>query len=222
MGAAAVAVLALAGCQVRVAVDTHVERDGHGLLTVGVGLDDQALAQVGDLDRQVRVGDLAGAGWQGARAEKLYRELAETSPGAELYRGLFRLYHDDAAAGPARTLALVDQTLTRGAPAAEQGAASLPAGDSYRTVRKIRGGGCGTGSLPPPRGASLVWKPRRASTSVPDSFCCPPRAPDEAFSDGDRPPGPQPARTKIASRVKTCCFMSGKPSCLQHGSLLGA
>jgi hypothetical protein len=64
------AVAALAGCQVRVAVDTHVERDGHGMLTVGVGLDDKALSRVGDLDREVRVGDLTAAGWQVGKAEK--------------------------------------------------------------------------------------------------------------------------------------------------------
>jgi tetratricopeptide (TPR) repeat protein len=56
-----------------------------------------------------------GKAKQGPRAEKLYHALAETSPSAELYRGLLRLYHDDAQAGPARALALLDQALARGA-----------------------------------------------------------------------------------------------------------
>jgi hypothetical protein len=54
----------LAGCQVRVTVDTHVERDGSGVVTVGVGLDEKAQTRVGGLDGAVRVGDLQAAGWQ--------------------------------------------------------------------------------------------------------------------------------------------------------------
>jgi hypothetical protein len=67
---AACALAVLAGCQVKVSVDTHVERDGSGEVTVGVGLDDKALARVGDLQEQVRVGDLAAAGWEVSGAEK--------------------------------------------------------------------------------------------------------------------------------------------------------
>jgi hypothetical protein len=60
----------LAGCQVKVDVDTRVERDGHGVLTVGVGLDERALARVGDLDQQIRVGDLTAAGWEVGKAQR--------------------------------------------------------------------------------------------------------------------------------------------------------
>jgi hypothetical protein len=62
--------LGAVACQSRVALDARVERDGSGVLNVGVGLDDGALRRIGDLDRQVRVGDLAAAGWQVSRAHK--------------------------------------------------------------------------------------------------------------------------------------------------------
>jgi len=51
------------GCQLDVAVDVRVNEDGSGSVTVGVGLDDAAVARVGNLDRQLRVDDLAAAGW---------------------------------------------------------------------------------------------------------------------------------------------------------------
>jgi hypothetical protein len=65
------AVLALAlvaavatGCQLQVAVDIQVADDGSGVVTVGVGLDDDALARAGDLESQLRVDDLRAAGWE--------------------------------------------------------------------------------------------------------------------------------------------------------------
>ena len=51
----ACACVVLAGCQVKVLVDTKVNRDGSGTITVSVGLDAAAVAQVGDLRRQLRV-----------------------------------------------------------------------------------------------------------------------------------------------------------------------
>jgi hypothetical protein len=57
------AVVVLAGCQVKLTVDTKVQADGSGTVTVGVGLDDEALAKVGDLNSQLRVDDLRSAGW---------------------------------------------------------------------------------------------------------------------------------------------------------------
>jgi hypothetical protein len=66
----AAVLLGAAACQSRVAIDARVERDGSGVLNVGVGVDDAALQRIGDLDRQVRVGDLAAAGWQVSRAHK--------------------------------------------------------------------------------------------------------------------------------------------------------
>jgi hypothetical protein len=53
----------LAGCQVHLTVDTRVEADGSGTVAVGVGLDDEALAKVGDLGAQLRVEDLRASGW---------------------------------------------------------------------------------------------------------------------------------------------------------------
>ena len=63
-------VLALAGCQAKVAVTMKVERDGSGTLAVGVGLDDRALLQLRSLDTDVILSDLAGAGWIVAPAQK--------------------------------------------------------------------------------------------------------------------------------------------------------
>jgi hypothetical protein len=57
-------VLVLAGCQVKLLVDTKVNPDGTGAVIVSVGLDPSALAQVGDLSEQLRVGDLEAAGWK--------------------------------------------------------------------------------------------------------------------------------------------------------------
>lgn len=61
--AACLAAALLAGCQLDVVVDVDVEEGGSGSVTVGVGLDDAALARAGDLERQLRVDDLAAAGW---------------------------------------------------------------------------------------------------------------------------------------------------------------
>ena len=55
--------LVLTGCQVKLAVDTKVNADGSGNVAVGVGLDDEALAKVGDLAAQLRVDDLKASGW---------------------------------------------------------------------------------------------------------------------------------------------------------------
>ena len=53
----------LTACQVQVDVQADVHADGSGTVTVGLGLDDEALAKVGDLDAQLRVDDLRAAGW---------------------------------------------------------------------------------------------------------------------------------------------------------------
>lgn len=66
-GLAALLVVALAvllsGCQVKVAVDTKVNADGSGTLSVGVGLDDKALARLGDPNAQIKTDDMRAAGW---------------------------------------------------------------------------------------------------------------------------------------------------------------
>ena len=69
-----VALLLVAGCQVRTEVTVTVDDDGSGDVEVAVGLDPEAVAQLPDLDRDggadaadlmalVRVDDLTAAGW---------------------------------------------------------------------------------------------------------------------------------------------------------------
>lgn len=60
---ALVAVVALVGCRMQVDTTITVAADGTGRVTQAVGLDDAALARIGDLDRQVAVDDLRAAGW---------------------------------------------------------------------------------------------------------------------------------------------------------------
>jgi len=62
--AMAVVVLVLTGCQVILDVHTKVNANGSGTVTVGLGLDDEALAKIGDLNAQLRVDDLRAAGWE--------------------------------------------------------------------------------------------------------------------------------------------------------------
>jgi hypothetical protein len=60
---ALLAVLAT-GCQVKIAARVDVGRDGRGRVSAGLGLDAEALAEVGDPATALRVDDLRGAGWQ--------------------------------------------------------------------------------------------------------------------------------------------------------------
>jgi len=57
------AIVVAAGCQVQVDVATKVNDDGSGTVTASVGLDDGAMARVGDLRTQMRVDDLTQTGW---------------------------------------------------------------------------------------------------------------------------------------------------------------
>jgi len=61
--AAVALVLLLSACHVKVQVDASVRRDGSGTVTVAVGLDHDAMSQVGDLHGQLHVKDLEAAGW---------------------------------------------------------------------------------------------------------------------------------------------------------------
>jgi hypothetical protein len=56
--------LVLSACEVQVDVLVDVEEDGSGEVTVAVGLDEGAVARVGDPASRVRTEDLAAAGWQ--------------------------------------------------------------------------------------------------------------------------------------------------------------
>ena len=63
-------VLALAGCQVDVDTTITIRPDGTGQVVQAVGLDDAALARVGDLDQQLAVDDLEAAGWTVSEPER--------------------------------------------------------------------------------------------------------------------------------------------------------
>lgn len=56
-------VLITAGCQVQIHTTVTMQESGRGVVTQAVGFDDDAMRRVGDLDRQLRVEDLAAAGW---------------------------------------------------------------------------------------------------------------------------------------------------------------
>ena len=53
----------LAACRAEAAVDVTVRADGSGKVTVAVGLDDEAVERVGDLDKELHSEDLVAAGW---------------------------------------------------------------------------------------------------------------------------------------------------------------
>ena len=48
-----------------------------------------------------------------AKAEAVYRKLADDSPSAEAYRGLFNVYKDEGAAGMARVLGMLDKVIDK-------------------------------------------------------------------------------------------------------------
>jgi hypothetical protein len=54
----------LSACQMNVKVDTVVNDDGSGTVTVAVGLDDKALTHLGNPDTEVQVDDLKATGWK--------------------------------------------------------------------------------------------------------------------------------------------------------------
>lgn len=59
------------GCQVTLTAGVDAERDGSGWVRAGLGLDAEALRQLGDPRRELRLDDLRQAGWEvtGPRAE---------------------------------------------------------------------------------------------------------------------------------------------------------
>jgi hypothetical protein len=61
-----VALLAWAAtaCQVTLTAGVDVNRDGTGRVTAGVGLDDEAVKEIGDLAGALRLDDVRRAGWQ--------------------------------------------------------------------------------------------------------------------------------------------------------------
>lgn len=102
---ALVAVVALmsGACQAKVAVDTTVEGDGTGTVTVSLGLDDEALARLGDPDATVEVADLRAAGWEIPPAER----------GADGYTWLRATKRFTDADGAARVMAELQPTVFR-------------------------------------------------------------------------------------------------------------
>ena len=96
------------GCQTRVVTGIDANRDGSGVVRVGVGLDREALTQAGDL-AQLRLADLRADGWKvtGPRRERqgvtwVRAERGFSTP-AEANRVLARL---GPRSGPFRGLAL--------------------------------------------------------------------------------------------------------------------
>ena len=79
----------LTACQVTLNARVDVEHDGSGAVQAAVGFDDEALRQLGDPSRELRVDDLRQAGWDVAgprkeddrltwvRASKRFRSPAE-------------------------------------------------------------------------------------------------------------------------------------------------
>ena len=55
---------ATTACQLTVAAGVDVNRDGTGRVTAGLGLDDEALKETGDLNTALRLDDVRAAGWQ--------------------------------------------------------------------------------------------------------------------------------------------------------------
>jgi predicted small secreted protein len=55
---------ATAGCQVTLTAGVDVDRDGTGRVVAGLGLDDDAVKEVGDLAAALRLDDVRAAGWQ--------------------------------------------------------------------------------------------------------------------------------------------------------------
>ena len=55
--------LATSGCQVTLTAGLEAERDGSGWVRAGLGLDGEALRQLGDPAKELRLDDLRQAGW---------------------------------------------------------------------------------------------------------------------------------------------------------------
>ena len=69
--ATVVALLALvASCQVEADTTITIRSDGSGQVVQAVGLDDAAMARIGDLDQQLALDDLEAAGWTVSEPER--------------------------------------------------------------------------------------------------------------------------------------------------------
>lgn len=55
---------ATSACQVSLTAGVDVNRDGTGRVVAGVGLDDEAVREIGDLAAALRLDDVRAAGWQ--------------------------------------------------------------------------------------------------------------------------------------------------------------
>jgi tetratricopeptide (TPR) repeat protein len=80
-----------------------------------------------------------GRAKQVARAEEIYEKVAETTPSAELYRGLFRLRQDDSKTLAPTAVALFDQTVGKAARKDERDA--LAAGRARAMLGALRDDG---------------------------------------------------------------------------------
>jgi hypothetical protein len=93
----------LSACQVNIKVDTVVNDDGSGTVTIGLGLDDKALSHLGNPDTEVQLDDLKATGWA-------------IEPAAKAPDGFTWLKATKAFANPDELNAILHQlTLDRGA-----------------------------------------------------------------------------------------------------------
>lgn len=138
--------LVLAGCRVDVAVDVEAAASGGGRVRATVTLDADAAAQVPDLAEQLRVADLAAAGWKvegpspaggggvTLRATKRFTEVAEAQRAMEDLGG---------RGGPFRSLRLTRERTFWKTRTTLRGAVDLSAGlDAFGddTLRQRLGG----------------------------------------------------------------------------------
>jgi len=63
LGVVVALALLATGCQVTLSAGIDVRDDGSGTVRAGVGFDDEALAEIGDLGKALRADDLRQAGW---------------------------------------------------------------------------------------------------------------------------------------------------------------
>lgn len=76
-------------------------------------LEDAARRDANNAGLQLLLAKEYARGRQTTKAEQLFKKLAEESPSAELYRGLFQLHQQQGAAGMARVLAMLDNVIAK-------------------------------------------------------------------------------------------------------------
>jgi hypothetical protein len=195
-------VMLLASCQVDLHVDVQVNEDGSGSVTVGAGFDDAALARVGNLDQQLRTGDLEAAGWgvtaptrEGdrtwVRASKTFATPAE---------GEAVLAEVTGPTGPFRDFALRVDDGTFGTEYAVQGTVDLTGGPQAfgdDELRSLLGGDAYGGTL-----TSLEQDEGRPATEMVD-FQVTVRVPGETAVYAPSFADPEPTEISVSSSQRS-------------------